>query len=34
MKRRVSEGSPEPLGLTLDKRGANVRRFFRSCHFD
>ena len=23
MKRRVSEGSPEPLGLTLDKRGAN-----------
>ena len=27
MMRRVSEGSPEPLGLTLDKRGANVAVF-------
>ena len=24
MSGRVSEGSPEPLGLTLDERGANV----------
>ena len=27
MMRRVSEGSPEPLGLTLDERGANVAVF-------
>jgi glycogen operon protein len=27
MKRSVSEGSPEPLGLTLDERGANVAVF-------
>ena len=27
MKRRVSEGFPDPLGLTLDKRGANVAVF-------
>ena len=27
MKRRISEGSPEPLGVTLDKRGANVAVF-------
>jgi glycogen operon protein len=27
MTKRVSEGSPEPLGLTLDARGANVAVF-------
>ncbi|MGC2396508.1 MAG: glycogen debranching enzyme GlgX, partial [Rhodomicrobium sp.] len=27
MMRRVSEGSPEPLGLTLDERGADVAVF-------